>query len=556
MATVPNATPTNTPIQSDQISKLSNLSNLPNQKKLGLIVAAAAVIALLSGAWMWSQTPDFRVLYSNVSDQDGGAIISALQQMNVPYKFNEGGGAILVPSNQVHEVRLKLAGQGVPKGGLVGFELMENQKFGSSQFLEQVNYQRAVEGELARSVQSLSSVQSARVHIALSRPSVFTRERQQPTVSVLLNLHPGRILSTEQVNAIVNLVSSSIPNLPIENVTVVDQNGNLLSAQDEDKPDAGFDAKQLEYIKELEENYIKRIEAILTPITGSSNVRAQVTADIDFSRVERAEELYKPNNKESEAASIRSQQTVESVSTGSNFDGGIPGALTNRPPEPAQAPIEIDAEEGATPSPAPTPKDQRMESTTNYEVDKTIQHIHQSTGNIKRLSAAVVVNYRKKVDEAGTVTYEPLDAEDISKINNLVREAMGYNESRGDTLTVTNNLFNIDEVESIAEVPLWKDPDTILLAKEIGKQLLIAAIVLFFLLKIFRPFLKNLTQPQALVATLPGNDPNDNSGDEKTKTVPIKIPSYHENLQMAKKLAVEEPAIVANVVKEWVGTNE
>ncbi|MDO8894314.1 flagellar basal-body MS-ring/collar protein FliF [Nitrosomonas sp.] len=561
MATVPSESNATAPPTTIRLAQFNQLSN---QKKLGLILSAAAVIALLVGALMWSQAPDYRVLYNNVSDQDGAAIITALQQMNVPYKFSEsGGGAILIPEKQVHEIRLRLAGQGLPKGGLPGFELMENQKFGSSQFLEQVNYQRALEGELARSVQSLSAVQSARVHLAIAKPSVFSREKQQPSVSVLLNLYPGRVLGAEQVSAIVHLMSSSVPSLPVKNVTVVDQNGNLLSTQNDGKQDSRFDAKQLEYIQELEENYIRRIEAILTPITGAANVRAQVTADMDFSRIERAEEIYRPNNNESEAAAIRSQQTLEATSTGAKLDGGIPGALTNRPPEPAAAPIEAggeNQEEGNKTPPVPT--DQKKESTINYEVDKTVQHTQQSTGNIKRLSAAVVVNYRKKVDENGEVTYEPLTAEEIKEINSLVREAMGYSEKRGDSLTVTNGLFTADTA-TILDIPLWKDPDVIMLAKEIGKQLLIAAVVLFFLLKILRPFLKSLTQPPP--PPPPPVEPEKLSGEaalgqlsehgDGTALQAIQKSIFDENLKKAKQLAVDEPAIVANVVKEWISKN-
>ena len=558
MATVPSESNATSPVSAMSLGQFSQLSN---QKKLGLILSAAAVVALLAGALMWSQTPEYRVLYNNVPDQDGAAIIGALQQMNVPYKFSESGGAILVPEKQVHEVRLRLAGQGLPKGGLAGFELMENQKFGASQFLEQVNYQRALEGELARSIQSIAAVQSARVHLAIAKPSVFSREKQQPSVSVLLNLHAGRVLSVEQVSAIVHLMSSSVPNLPVKNVTVVDQHGNLLSTQN-DKQDSRFDAKQLEYIQELEENYIRRIETILTPITGAANVRAQVTADVDFSRVERAEETYRPNNTESEAAAIRSQQTLEATSTGSKLDGGIPGALSNRPPEPASAPIEAGGEnkEGADKPAVPT--DKKKESTTNYEVDKTVQHVQQSTGNIKRLSAAVVVNYRKKVDENGEVTNEPLTADEIKEINNLVREAMGYNEKRGDSLTVTNNLFT-HTGEIVLDVPLWKDPDVIMLAKDIGKQLLIAAVVLFFLLKILKPFLKSLTPPASL--PLPAEQGQLTDGSAAAGQLPEQVDEvaiqaiqksiFEENLKRAKQLALDEPAIVANVVKDWMGKN-
>jgi flagellar M-ring protein FliF len=556
VATVPGESNTATPATAFRLEQFSQLSN---QKKLGVILSAAAVIALLAGALMWSQTPEYRVLYNNISDQDGAAIISSLQQMNVPYKFSESGGALLIPEKHVHEVRLRLAGQGLPKGGLAGFELMENQKFGSSQFLEQVNYQRALEGELARSVQSLSAVQSARVHLAIAKPSVFSREKQQPSVSVLLNLYPGRVLSIEQVSAIVHLMSSSVPNLPVKNVTVVDQNGNLLSTQNDKKQDSRFDAKQLEYIQELEENYIRRIEAILTPITGAANVRAQVTADVDFSRVERAEEIYRPNNTETEGASIRSQQTLEATSTGAKIDGGIPGALTNRPPEPAAAPIEVEGEDKEAGDKPPLPTDQKKESTINYEVDKTVQHIQQSTGNIKRLSAAVVVNYRKKTDENGEMIHEPLTADEVKEINNLVREAMGYNERRGDSLTVTNSLFMTDG-EMLLDVPLWKDPDVIMLAKEIGKQLLVAAVVLFFLLKILRPFLKSLAPPPpvpALTDKMSGEAGLDQLTEHRdgTPMQAIQKSLFEENLKKAKQLAIDEPAIVANVVKDWITKN-
>mgnify|MGYP006363059817 FL=1 len=559
MATVPSEEKISAPTTGFRLAQLNQLSN---QKKLGLIMASAAVIAVLVGALMWSQTPEYRVLYNNVADQDGAAIITALQQMNVPYKFSSNGGAILVPEKHVHEVRLRLAGQGLPKGNLPGFELMENQKFGSSQFLEQVNYQRALEGELARSIQSLSAVQSARVHLAIAKPSVFSRDKQQPSVSVLLNLYPGRVLSVEQISAIVHLMASSVPNLPMKNVTVVDQNGNLLSTQHENKQDKAFDAKQLEYIQDLEENYIRRIEAILTPITGAANVRAQVTADLDFSRIERAEEIYRPNNSEADVASIRSQKTLESTTIGSKTDGGIPGALTNRPPEPASAPIDAKAGTNETNDKAPPlPTDKKKESTINYEVDKTVQHTQQSTGSIKRLTAAVVVNYRKKIDENGEVTNGPLSEDEMKEINNLVKEAMGYNEKRGDSLTVTNSLFTAEPV-TILDAEFWKDPEVIMLAKDIGKQLLIAAVVLFFLLKIVRPSLKSFAQslpppPPALVnkasaEVLPGQLSQQVDG---MAAQAVQKAIFDENLKRAKQLALDQPTIVANVVKDWVSKN-
>lgn len=532
-------------------SPLDKIKQLSTQKKLGLMVAAAAVIALVAGTWLWSQAPDYRVLYANLSEQEGGTIIDALQKMNVPYRFSDGSGSILIPADQVHEVRLRLAGQGLPKGDLSGFEILENQKFGASQFLEQVNYQRALEGELARSIQSLSAVQGARVHLAIARPSVFARERQQPSVSVLLNLYPGRVLSTEQVSAIVHLVSSSIPNLSVKNVTVVDQQGNLLSGRQDNPLETGLDSGQLKYVQDMEQNFVHRIEAILTPVTGQDNVHAQVTADIDFSRVERAEETYRPNNNPAESAAVRSRQQSESMSV-SQPDGGVPGALSNRPPAPAQAPIE--AKEDQEKTAQTTPTDTRKESTTNYEVDKTVSHIRQSVGQINRLSAAVVINYRTGVDKQGNPVSEPLSSEEIEKITALVKQAIGFSEARGDTLTVTNSQFRLKE-EAQEEAPLWKDPDTVMLARDIGKQLLIAIVVLFFLQKIFRPFLRNLLPPPP-PAPVPALTAGENTEQDEAEVSTIKVMTLEQNLEKARLLAASEPAIVANVVKEWISDNE
>lgn len=532
------------------------LAQLPNQQKLGLMVVAAALVALMAGAWMWSQAPDYRVLYPNVSDRDGGSIIAALQQMNVPYKFADGGGAILVPADKVHEMRLRLASQGLPKGGISGFELMENQKLGGSQFLEQVNYQRALEGELARSIQSLQAVQGARVHLAISKPSVFVREQQKPSASVLLNLYPGRMLEPAQVSAVVHLVSSSVPDLPVKNVTVVDQNGNLLSSPAGTVNTAGLDAGQLKYVRELEQSYANRIETILAPIVGNSNVRAQVTADVDFSLVERAEEIYKPNATPADAA-VRSQQTSESTTSGGNTTpAGVPGALSNQPPAPASAPLNAAPGASAnpaaagTPPPAP-PLNARKDSTVNYEVDKTIRHVRQPLGSIKRLSVAVVVNHRKETDTSGKISFKPLSQAELTQVNDLVREAMGYNKERGDTLNVVNSPFSIAEPEVIPETPFWKKPETVLLAKETGKHLLIAAVLLYLAFGVLRPLLKNLAQARPATPVLPEAMQDQAAALRNQMNL-----SYEQQLVAAKQLAQQEPKLVANVVKDWMSGNE
>ncbi|MBI5918503.1 MAG: flagellar M-ring protein FliF [Nitrosomonadales bacterium] len=536
------------------------LARLTNQQKLGLMAAIAAIIAVMVGMLLWGQAPEYRVLYSNVSDRDGGAIIDSLQQMNVPYKFSEGGGAILIPSDKVPEVRLHLASQGLPKGGTVGFELMENQKFGTSQFLEQVNFQRALEGELSRSVQTLASVQNARVHLAIPKPTVFVKEQQKPSASVILTLHPGRALDAGQVSAIVHLISSSVPELSAKNVTLVDQNGTLLSAMRENGPEL-LDASQLKYLRQIEQDYIKRIEDILTPIVGASNVRAQVTADLDFSQSEQTAETYGPNQPPNEAA-VRSQQTAESINATPN-PAGVPGALSNQPPVPATAPIVTPASAVSAASAATT--NSHKESTTNYEVDRTIRHTKLPVGAIKRISVAVVVNNRTVLDKKGVPSSKPLSDGEKEQITALVKEAMGYNAQRGDSLNVLNSAFT-DDKEIVPELPWWKQPEMLALAKEALKYLLIAGVLILLILVVIRPAFKSLAPPEPEKpeegtgehgegeegaegeAGADGQEGIHLSEEAKQHTAS----AYETKLQAVKQLAQQDPKIVAIVIKEWV----
>ena len=419
---------------------LEALNSLSPGQKIGAMVSVAFAVALLVGAWMWSKSVDYSVLFSNISERDGGQIIVSLQQMNVPYKFSESGGAILVPASQVHDARLKLASQGLPKGGLVGFEVMETQKLGSSQFLEQVNYQRALEGELARSIQSLKAVQGARVHLAIPKTTAFLRDEQKPSASVVLNLYPGRALESSQVAGIVHLVSSSVPQLTPASISVIDQTGNLISQAQDPLRDAGLDPSQLKYVRELETSYIKRIEAILDPIAGAENVRAQVAADVDFTQTEQMAETFKPNP--AQDAAIRSQQSAESGSTSPGAIG-VPGALSNQPPAPATAPITTPAAPG-TPGAGGNavaggqPVNSTKNATINYELDKTVRHTKGGGGTIKRLSVAVVVNNKKITNKEGKTGSAPFSTDEMGKITALVREAMGFNQTRGDSLNVAN----------------------------------------------------------------------------------------------------------------------
>ncbi len=524
-------------------------------QKILLALGVAAVIAVMVGVWMWGQQPVYRVLFSNFSDRDGGAIVAELEKMNIRYKYAEGGGAVLVPADQVHDARLKLAAQGLPKGGNVGFELMENQKLGSSQFIEQINFQRAMEGELARSIESVSAVQAARVHLAMPKDSVFVSEQRTPTASVLLNLHPGRMLDAQQVSAIVHLVASSVPELQPKNVTIVDQNGNLLSDTSKAANANGMDPSQIKYVQDLQDNVVRRIESIITPIVGPNNVRAEATADVDFSHTEQAVESYKPNQTP-DVMAIRSQQTSESQN-GSASPGGVPGALSNQPPAPATAPIVATGKDAASAPTAAASTNTRKDATVNYEVDKTIQYVQQGVGGLKRLSVAVVVNYRKTTDKAGKVAMKPLTDAEKTQITNLVKEAMGYSQERGDTINIENTPFATTEQEAIPEVPLWKQPGTINTALQAGKYLLMGIALLVLYLRMLKPMLKKITEPRALPAPGQGHRQDAQlSAEGELMPMGSGQRNYQNNLDRAQKLASEDPRVVANIVKTWVSSNE
>jgi flagellar M-ring protein FliF len=544
------------------------LEQLRANPRLPLIIGASVAVAAIAALWMWSRTPDYGVLYSNLSDRDGGAIIASLQQMNIAYKFAEGGGALLVQASKVPEARLRLASQGLPKGGTVGFELMDNQKFGTSQFAEQINYQRALEGELARSIISISAVESARVHLALPKPSLFVRDQKKPSASVVLSLHRGRSIDEGQISAIVHLISSSVPELTAKSVTVVDQAGNLLSAANTGT--RGLDVSQLKYTQEIEQGYIRRIEAILQPILGATNVHAQVSADVDFSTVENTEEKYRPNQEPGSAA-IRSQQSSESTQPGNSMPGGVPGALTNQPQSNPIAPISV-----APPVPskigAPA-ADQlklspelsslgglarsggsgRKDGTTNYELDRSIRHVQQGSGFVKRLSAAVVVNYRSSADAQGKRTAKALSEAELVQVNNLVKEAMGFSTQRGDSLNVVNSPFASDTIE-VAELPVWRQPENMELAKAAGKYALLAMLALYLWFSVLRPLLRKHLQPLPVAGQ--GKVPVANAQAQEEDLAGTKqraVSRHQENVQHAQDVAKQDPRMVAMLLKHWMG---
>ena len=541
-----NATATATGATPFPIS-IAAIGRLSNRQKLAGMIGVALLVALLVGGWLWTREPPFAILFANFDERDGGAIVAALQQQNVPYRYAEGGRAILVPQGQVHDVRLRLASQGLPKGGLVGFEIMETQKLGISQFAEQINYQRALEGELARSIQSLSAVLGARVHLAIPKQTAFLRDDAKASASVVVSLAAGRTLEPAQVAGIVHLVSSSVPLLNPANVSVIDQNGNLISQQRDRLSQAGLDASQLKYVREIEAAYTRRVEAILAPLIGASNVKAQVTADIDFSQIDQVAENYKPNPTPETA--VRSQQTTE-AGTGTPAAIGVPGALSNQPPAPATAPITQPPAPGTPTGNPPTPGNTAINysrnATVNYEVDKTIRHTKGMPGTVRRLSVAVVVNHRK---EAGKPKPVPLSAAELKQVNDLVREAVGFSQERGDSLNVANAPFTAEEREAIPEAPIWKDDGMIGTAKELARYAIIALLAWYLWTRILKPVVDKLMEPAPEEEREAGAEDIEIGPDGQPHLVHH---DYDQKMASARELARKDPKAVANMIKEWM----
>lgn len=541
---------------------------MPAATKIKAGVGIVALGAVAVSAWLWSQQPDWKMLYSNLPDREGGAVIAQLVQMNVPYKYTDGGGAIMVPANMVNDTRLKLAAQGLPGNEITGYEILEKQRFGTTQFQERLNFQRGLEGELARSIQALSPVKLARVHLAMPVQTGFLREQQKPSASVMLTLYSGRTLDRGQVQGILHLVASSVPDMQPKQVSVVDQYGKLLSDLDGDGSE--MNTAQINYRNQIESTLSRRISELLEPIVGDGNIRSQVAADIDFTQSEATAETYAPNQNPGSAA-MRSQQMLASrdASGANEAVGGIPGSLSNQPPATVSAPINGSAQAtraagSASASETPGGVNTKQESVTNYEVDRTVKFTKNQTGTIRRLSVAVLVNQKQTKGDDGKVISTPLSAMEIQSIEALVKQAVGFSSNRGDSVQVVNAAFTQHAETAEPETPLWKDPETISLAKDIGKQFGFVVLAIMIMIMLIRPAFQAIKKP----AEGPGKKVSEKIDDplelplpaENSSTDAIKRIETAENQGMgmtiaqhnALQLARTDPTAVATVVRNWV----
>lgn len=534
---------------------IKTLSRMPLTRQFGAMIGLAASVALGVMVALWSGTPTYSLLYASLEGQEASDVVQALEEDAIPFRVEEGNGAILVPSGQVRAVRLKLAAQGLPRGSDKGFEVLDRkQELGTSQFIERARYQRALEVELARSISTLNNVRSTRVHLAVPKQSAFMRDRRKPTASVLLDLYAGRSLEKGQVEAIAHLVSASVPSLEPNDVKVVDARGQLLGSRDGDSAMA-FSDRQLAYTAELEAAYIERIENILMPILGADRMKAQVVADVDFTQSEETRESYNPDR-----SALRSEHLLEEQNLNAAA-AGVPGALTNQPPPEAYAPEVVtgqvtndgsDANGGA----------KRRQSTRNYELERTISHTRVPTSRLQRLSVAVVLDEHRSQDDSGAVTRSPRTPEELERITSLVKEAIGYDANRGDTVQVVSAAFTEPvAVEPLPEVALWKRPWVL----DAAKYLAGGTFLLLIVVGVLRPFMRNLVQlddPRGLLASPQALDreihvASDVAGG-RNATAQLTAPSndFAGQVMALKGLASEDPKRMAQVVGSWVAEDE
>lgn len=535
----------------------ASLTRMPGMRQLLVLIGLAASISMGVTAAFWMQDPGYTVLFGNLSDKESSAVINVLSSSSIPYQLDDKTGAVKVPTEKVHHARLKLAEQGLPKSSGFGLEIMEGGNgFSTSQFMEGARYHHALETELARTIGSLQPVQSARVHLAVPKSTVFLGKKQQPSASVLLQLYSGRSLTEAQVAAIVHLVGSSIPDLQPGDVTVVDQSGKLLSAPD-DASELGLSARQLDYVRRVEESYVARVENLLVPMLGAGRVRTTVTTQLDFTQREETQELYDPET------IVRSEQVAEDRNNGSGLNGGIPGALSNQPPAPVTAAatpapaaaspaIPADAARAqAAATVAATPENESVRRTRNFEMDRTMSHTKQSVGAIQRLSVAVLIDEKRVTAEDGTVTSVKVPPEELEAIQKLVRDAVGYDEARGDTVSVSSMPFyQSPPVEDAEEPGLLQSPTV----QSLGKQGLAAILILAVALVLVRPLLRALggaagAPGQPAMPAYAGGGGGGGMGLPPEQRVPL---SYDDKVSVARQLADKNPERVAQIVRAWV----
>ncbi len=569
---------------------LDNLAQMPALRQVALLVGLAASVAIGFAVVLWSQEPDYRPLYGSLAGLDASQVMDTLNSSGINYRVEPNSGALLVKSSELANARLKLAAAGVsPTDSTIGFEILDKEQgLGTSQFMETTRYRRGLEGELGRTIASLNNVKAARVHLAIPKSSVFVRDERKPSASVLVEMYPGRSLEPSQVMAIINLVATSVPELQKSQVTVVDQSGNLLSDQEE-LSEMSRAGKQFDYTRRLENLFTQRVHNILQPVLGVGRYKAEVSADVDFSAIESTSETFNPDQ-----PALRSEQSSSEQRQVSSGPQGVPGALSNQPPGASIAPEVVGAVAVEGPVPAgqplvdadgqqiidpktgepmlaPYPSDKREQSTRNFELDRSISYTKQDQNRLQRLSVAVVVDDQVIVNqETGEQVRVPWSEQDIARFTRLVQDSVGFNASRGDSVSVINAAFAPIQAEEILDIPFYTEP----WFWSIVKQILGVLFILVLVFGVLRPLLRNVVgggkskelavserSDDADLGDMDDFDPGladdrVSLGGPQNILLPSPSEGYDAQLNAIKSLVAEDPGRVAQVVKEWINADE
>jgi flagellar M-ring protein FliF len=513
----------------------------------------ALAIALTIAIFIWSKDPSYKPLINRMQDYNAQEIIEVLQREGIEFEIDPSSQILMVRADEIHDARLKLASASLIDDKTVGLELLDGESsLGTSHFIETARYRRGLEGELARTIASVQAIRNARVHLAIPKQSVFVRDHRKPRASVFLELYAGSNLHKDQVEAIVNLVSSSISEMDKGAVSVVDQKGNLLSKIENDNQEM-LATKQLQYTERVEDSISTRVNSILKPVLGVENYKAEVSADIDFTVVEQSEEIFNPD-----LIAIRSEQLIDQRTINAK-DGGIPGALSNQPPGEAEAPEQIDP---ATGEPI-VPMEKRSETTRNYEVDRTMSYKQQQVGKINRLTVAVVINDRESIDpETGDIQFLPWLEADLDRLEILVKDAVGFNAARGDSVNVINSPFMGKGEVGLGSPEFWSQP----WFWEIMKQVLAGIFLLVLIFGVIRPTIKSIANNGKGEDDLGLDELSDmeEQFDEDRVTLsgaddfllPGASEGFERQLDALKGLIAEDPARVAQLVIAWVNSGE
>jgi flagellar M-ring protein FliF len=533
-----------------------DLSRIPGARQALLLVGIAVAVAIGVAIVLWSRAPNYSQLYANLDEKDAAQVVQALQSSNIDYQLGNGGTSIFVNANELSNVRLKLAAQGLPRGGATAGDAGADSQnpFGMSELAEKARYQQMLENDLSSTISNLQSVKSARVHLALPKSSAFIRDRTQASASVMVALYPGRQLDASQVGAIVHLVAASVPELDPGRVQVIDQSGQLLTSSDPNSETAVGDAR-FRLVRQIETAYAGRVEELLTPLVGAGHVRAQVFAQMDFTETEKTSENFDPQK-----TTLRSEQSASERRSDAPASG-VPGALSNQPPNAPAQPTAANPKAGAADATASTQKTDSGEisqsATRNYEVDRTISHTREPVGNVNRLTVAVALDNKSSLDDKGKPVSTPFTKDELEQMTLLVKNAVGFDEKRGDNVSVVNAPFQSGPELEPVNVPLWQQPTV----REIVKQGIGALLALGLILMVLRPLFRNLVGPSrahALALAAAGVNGIDAMPDTLTlggtRSAPGTPPlAFEQKVELAKRVASQDPKQVAQVVKTWVG---